>query len=139
MDKQEDFYEKLKAEVWEKMRSELLANETQYEPVSRKEVFNYAFDMGYKNGAAYAPKENIFHITQKLQSDDNLGKKHAREEVVTEDNQLRLQVATAAMHGILSNKILYEATLDAGEKHSVESKTAISRVALSFADALLGR
>lgn len=62
----------------------------------------------------------------------NLGKKHAREEVVTKDNQLRLQVATAAMKGILANTniIMSCGCLEDNQEY-------ITKHAVMYADALI--
>lgn len=43
-------YEKARQECWDALRKELLKDEVQWEPVSRKEIFNFAFDRAYALG-----------------------------------------------------------------------------------------
>lgn len=43
-------YEQKKRECWDTLRNELLAGEVQWDPVSRKKIFNYAFDRAYALG-----------------------------------------------------------------------------------------
>lgn len=43
-------YEKARQECWAALYKELLKDEVQWEPVSRKEIFNFAFDRAYALG-----------------------------------------------------------------------------------------
>lgn len=43
-------YEKARQECGDALRKELLKDEIQWEPVSRKEIFNFAFDRAYALG-----------------------------------------------------------------------------------------
>lgn len=43
-------YEKARQECWDALRKELLKDEIQWQPVSRKEIVNFVFDRAYALG-----------------------------------------------------------------------------------------
>lgn len=47
-------YEQKKRECWDALHKELLDGEVQWQPVSRKEIFNFAFDRAYALGKLQA-------------------------------------------------------------------------------------
>jgi len=96
MDKQTD-YEKARAEAWDKFRETELKDRPQWEPISNKEVFDYAFNAAYRYGVwcsmeRKAQNSQINYIPDPTKKVD------------------RIMIAAMAMQGILSNSVMMTET-----------------------------
>lgn len=57
-------YEQKKRECWDALYNELLKGEVQWQPVSRKEIFNFAFDRAYALGKQEKDTEDTVTINK---------------------------------------------------------------------------
>lgn len=107
-------YEKAKAEAWQEFYNKELKDRPQWEPISDKEVFDYAFEAAYRYGV-WCGMEKAQHS----QSDGNPDHIPGATKKVD-----RTMIAAMTMHGMLS----YDANAPLKDT---------AKLAVEFADALI--
>lgn len=99
-------YEKAEAEAWDKFCETELKDRPQWEPISYKQVFSYAFEAAYRYGVwcgmekAQHSDGNPDHIPEATKK-----VKDAKESAETFASE-RTMIAAMAMQGLLSNAML---------------------------------
>jgi len=123
-------YEKAKAEAWDKFRETELKDRPQWEPISNKKVFDYAFEAAYRYGVWCGVKKRSI-----LNADGNPDHIPGATKKVD-----RAMIAAMAMQGIITSEI-YLHTLDNKVQEEGGGEGRLSKLvaveARYFADALI--
>jgi len=125
-------YEKAKAEAWDKFCETELKDRPQWEPISYKQVFSYAFEAAYRYGV-WCGMEKAQH-SQSDGNPDHIPEatkkvKDAKESAETFASE-RTMIAAMAMQGLLNATSVERFTLRI-------KPSAIAEAAVEYADALI--
>lgn len=107
-------YEKAKAEAWAEFYDEELKDRPQWEPISDKKVFDYAFESAYRYGRFVGMEEAKTQSESEPAHIPEAGKKVDRN-----------MIASMAMQGFLSSN------------SAIEQPKFIAEAAVEYADALI--